>query len=71
MNTDYLIKMANEIAAFYEAYPDAAQAQKEVADHLARFWDARMRRQIIDYVGEQQGAGLSPLVIDAVKQLKH
>ena len=69
MNIEHLTKMANEIARFYEAYPDHAEAQREIAAHLQRFWDPRMRRQIIDHVANGQGVGLAPLALDAVRQL--
>jgi formate dehydrogenase subunit delta len=39
--------MANDIGAFFESQPDKAEAAKGVALHLRRFWDPRMRRQIV------------------------
>jgi formate dehydrogenase subunit delta len=46
MNVDRLVAMVNDIAAFFtgESGPDAPAA---VANHLRRFWDPRMRSQII------------------------
>ena len=61
MNIDLLIKMANEISAYFAAEPDPEQAAKGVAGHLRRYWEPRMRRQIIAYYEERQGAGLSDL----------
>jgi NADH-dependant formate dehydrogenase delta subunit FdsD len=63
MNIDHLIKMVNEISAFWEGEAREA-APKEVANHLRRFWEPRMRAQIITYYEQRQGAGLS----DAAKQ---
>jgi len=61
MNIDLLIKMANEISAYFASEPDGEQAVKDVARHLRRYWEPRMRRQIITYYQERQGAGLSDL----------
>ncbi|HEX3842711.1 MAG TPA: formate dehydrogenase subunit delta [Steroidobacteraceae bacterium] len=61
MNIDLLIKMANEISAYFASEPDTEQAVKNVAGHLKRYWEPRMRRQIITYCEERQGAGLSDL----------
>ena len=69
MNIDLLIKMANEISAYFAAEPDAEQAVKSVAGHLRRYWEPRMRRQIISYYEERQGAGLSDLALRGVRLL--
>jgi formate dehydrogenase subunit delta len=66
MNIDLLIKMANEISAYFASEPDAEQAAKDVAAHLRRYWEPRMRRQIITYYGERQGAGLTGLALRGV-----
>jgi formate dehydrogenase subunit delta len=46
MNVERLVAMVNDIAAFFagEAGPAAPAA---VANHLRRFWEPRMRSQII------------------------
>jgi formate dehydrogenase subunit delta len=69
MNIDLLIKMTNEISAYFAAEPDAEQAAKDVAAHLRRYWAPRMRRQMITYYEERQGAGLSELALRGVAQL--
>jgi len=69
MNIDLLIKMVNEISAYFAAEPDIEQAAKDVAGHLRRFWDPRMRRQIISYYEERRGAGLTELALRAVALL--
>jgi formate dehydrogenase subunit delta len=66
MNIDLLIKMANEIGAYFAAEPDPEQAAKDVAGHLRRYWEPRMRRQMITYYEERQGAGLSDLALRGV-----
>ena len=59
--------MVNEIAAFFEADPDRNAVLEGVAGHLKRFWDPRMRREILTYVDEQKGAGLKQVVLDALR----
>jgi formate dehydrogenase subunit delta len=46
MKIERLVAMVNDIAAFFagEAGPDAPAA---VANHLRRFWEPRMRAQIV------------------------
>ena len=63
-----LVAMANDIAAFFDAEPDKAVAAEGVRFHITRFWDPRMRREIIEHVGAG-GAGMSPTAIAAVKML--
>jgi formate dehydrogenase subunit delta len=67
MDIQRLITMANQIGDFYESYPDKSHAQKDIADHLNKFWALPMRKQIAQYVGEQGGAGLHLHVQTAIK----
>ena len=67
MDAKKLVKMANEIGAFFQAEPDRQSALDGVAGHLKRFWDPRMRRELLRWVDEQAGAGLSPIVLDAIR----
>jgi formate dehydrogenase subunit delta len=62
-----LVYMANQIGRYFSAQPreDAAAG---VADHLARFWDPRMRAMIREHL-RAGGAGLDPAVRDAVARL--
>jgi len=68
MKTETLIKMANQIGDFFEAEPDKAEAQKDIAQHLNRFWTKDMRNQITDHVKSAQGAGLHTQVIEAISK---
>lgn len=69
MDVDNLIRMANQIGAFYEAYPDPDAASREVASHLKRFWEPRMRERLLEHVRAKGDAALTPLVAAAVRQL--
>jgi formate dehydrogenase subunit delta len=68
MNTDQLVAMANDIAAFFAGDPDSAAAAAAVANHLTRFWEPRMRREIVAYQ-RAGGTGLSAVARAGVEQL--
>ena len=68
MSKTSLITMANEIAAFFVSENDPAEAPKSVAGHLKRYWDPRMRKQIIEHVAGG-GEGLVPVARAAVELL--
>jgi formate dehydrogenase subunit delta len=67
MDIQQLIKMANNIASFFESEPDVTKGAKSVADHLKNFWDPRMRREILRYANEQGGKGLKGIVLEALR----
>jgi formate dehydrogenase subunit delta len=67
VNVEKLIKMANQIGAFFAAEPDKTAALEGVAGHLGRFWEPRMRRELLQWVDEHDGRGLEPLVLEAVR----
>jgi formate dehydrogenase subunit delta len=46
MNVERLVAMVNDIAAFFTGEA-GAEAPAAVANHLRRFWDPRMRSQIV------------------------
>lgn len=68
MNVTHLVKMANQIEDFFRSEPDRTAAIADIASHLKRFWDPRMRTYLIRHV-EQGGAGLGELATLAVKRL--
>ena len=57
MDITRLVAMANDIAAFFDSEADKAVAADGVRSHLVRFWDPRMRREIMAHV-QGGGAGL-------------
>jgi formate dehydrogenase subunit delta len=68
MEAENMVHMANQIAIFFASYPKN-EAVAGVTDHLQKFWEPRMRRQIVEYVA-QGGHGLHELAIEAVKHLQ-
>ena len=76
MDIHHLVKMANDIGAYYETLPDRSEAISSVAAHLRNFWEPRMRREIIEYakrdVGHSSAAQpqLKELVREAILTLQ-
>lgn len=63
-----IVRLANRIGEFFAAYPCHLEAVDGVAQHLRKFWEPRMRRQLYAYLdGPQAGAGLSELVREAAQ----
>lgn len=68
MHIENLVKMANDIGAFFAAEPDRDSAVRGIADHIRKFWDPRMRRSIIEY-NRSGGDGLVDLAKSAIAEL--
>jgi len=63
-----MVHMANQIALFFASYP-REEAIAGVTDHFKKYWEPRMRKQIIAYVAGG-GGGLHEIAFEAVKHLK-
>jgi formate dehydrogenase subunit delta len=66
MDANNLIKMANKIGVFFESMPNRAQAIEDIAMHLKRFWDPRMRRAILKSMDDKQDAAMTDIVREAI-----
>ena len=69
MDADYLVTMANQIADFFLSEAGADAAPVEIASHMTKFWDPRMRAQMIAHVAAG-GDGLQPAALAAARMLK-
>ncbi|HTT08707.1 MAG TPA: formate dehydrogenase subunit delta [Gammaproteobacteria bacterium] len=69
MHIERLIQMANDIGDYFAAEPDRNEAITGIHNHIRRFWDPRMRRQIIEYL-QQDGSELNEMVREAVRKLE-
>jgi len=68
MHADSLVRMANDIGAFFASEPDKHEAARAVLTHIKRYWDPRMRTQIVAHYAE--GAqGLEGHVREAIALL--
>lgn len=68
MHVERLVTMANDIGSFFiaESGPDAAPEQ--IANHMRRFWDPRMRTQLAEHAAAG-GHGLSAPALAAARLL--
>jgi formate dehydrogenase subunit delta len=66
MDSQQLIKMANQIGQFFESMPNRAEAEKDIATHLKRFWDPRMRRVIVASLDTSDADSMSAIVREAI-----
>ena len=66
MDVDNLIRMANQIGEFFESMPDRTQAMEDIATHIKRFWEPRMRRAILESIDQKNAHDLSEIVRDAI-----
>jgi formate dehydrogenase subunit delta len=62
VNNDNLVRMVNQIGAFFETMPDRTEALQELAMHLKKFWDPRMRRALLELIESHGGDGISDVV---------
>jgi formate dehydrogenase subunit delta len=67
MLSEDLVRMANQIARFFAPYPEA-DAIEGVRDHLVKFWDPAMRRELLALAGTPAN-GLDPIVLRAIAPL--
>ena len=68
MNIRHLVAMANDISHFFLGEVGEQEAHKSVALHISRYWDPRMRSQIIAHASAG-GEGLCKAALDAVRSL--
>ncbi|WP_374624900.1 formate dehydrogenase subunit delta [Pandoraea sp.] len=66
MDGNNLVRMANHIADFFDSMPDRDEALTEFAAHLRKFWDPRMRAQILAMAHTPAAAELHALVREAL-----
>jgi len=66
MNIDHLVTMANQIGSFFASFPDREEAQVGIATHIERYWAPRMRVRLYEHMDREEGAGLAPIVLDAM-----
>jgi formate dehydrogenase subunit delta len=62
-----LVYMANQIGDFFKSYPHD-QAVKGIKEHIHKFWDPRMLKQIFEIM-EKPDHGLKPYPLEALQTL--
>ena len=66
MDANHLIKMVNQIGQFFESMPDREQAKADIATHIKKFWEPRMRKTILAALDGAQADGIDPIVREAI-----
>ncbi|QCI11595.1 formate dehydrogenase [Pseudomonas putida] len=66
MSSDNLIKMANQIAHYFDSEPNRALAVQGVRQHLQSFWTPAMRRQLTEWIEAHAGEGVDSKVLEAL-----
>ena len=69
MNIERLVAMANDIANFFHAESDHTVALEGISDHMKKFWEPRMRKQIVAYARGDNHAELNGLAYEGVMRL--
>ena len=68
MTTQHLVQMANQIGSYFAADPDHVAARAGIAEHLARFWEKRMRQSLYAGLEQPETENLAPLVREALRE---
>ncbi len=68
MHIDALVRMANQIGNFFDAMPDRDEALQGIAQHIQKFWEPRMRRELLAHLDSGDPSILSPSVAEALKR---
>jgi formate dehydrogenase subunit delta len=66
MSPEKLAYMANQIGQFF-ASQKRDTAVEGIEDHILKFWDPRMRRDLLTHLDQ---VTLDPLVLQAVQRLQ-
>lgn len=48
MTPEKLVRMANQIGAYFVVDPQPAHARLQIAEHMKKFWAPAMRRTLVD-----------------------
>jgi formate dehydrogenase subunit delta len=70
MDPSNLIAMANRIGDFFDAMPNREQATEDVATHILRTWEPRMRTALLALSAAAGDRELKPIVRDALARLR-
>ena len=68
MNSSPRTIASNRLGAFFAAMPDRDEAMRDLAQHVRRFWEPRMRRQLFEHLDERRGEGVDALVVAALQR---
>ena len=67
MDVQHLVTMSNQIGTFFDSMKDRDEAVEQIALHLKRFWEPRMRQELLRYFNDD-GKDLLPIVHEALQR---
>jgi formate dehydrogenase subunit delta len=68
METRDMVRMANQMAAFFKPYGDV-EGTKDLATHINNFWEPRMRKMFFEYIA-LGGKDFEPMVMAAAAHVR-
>ena len=68
MNADNLIRMANQIGEFFETMPEREEALDDIASHIRKFWEPRMRRALLAALDTEEAQTMRDIVLAALRK---
>ncbi len=68
MDIHNLVGMANRIGDFFQSMPNRAEAKDDIAQHISKFWEPRMREALIAKIDDASTSQLHDIVREAVKE---
>jgi len=68
MSEENLVKMANDIAAFFAGEPNHEEAVGGVVNHIDKFWTRRMREKLYERLHSGEN-GFDALTLEALRRL--
>jgi formate dehydrogenase subunit delta len=68
VDNNNLIRMVNRIGAFFAAMPNRDEAMNDIAQHVRRFWEPRMRRQLFEHIDQHHAEGIDEIVVKALQR---
>lgn len=75
MDIANLIRMANRIGDYFDAFPDREEALENAATHIQKSWEPRMRLALLDFLAQHEDGRdgdieLHALLLEAVTRYR-
>ncbi|MGI9134596.1 MAG: formate dehydrogenase subunit delta [Rhodoferax sp.] len=68
MHDEKLVRMGNQIANFFDSMPNREEAMLDLATHLRKFWEPRMRRDFLAMLDAGDTQAMHPFLLAALQQ---
>lgn len=71
MESNQLVKMANQISGFFKSYPDRDLARSEMLTHFKKFWAPKMIKELKLLLVNNNLSDLDADVVEVFKLLEN